>query len=159
VVVDVPVLRDGKVVYDLAASLPLTTFENAIARQRLAADWTIAVFDAKGRGFAGHGPQRAHDQCRQARRLGAARGHRRPRMELVDGPAAQLRLVWTGRGGAIVAPPTRRGFGSTLPVMGKQPLPPNAPDNPPIRDPEPDTDSRFYRYVEHNVGCRRMSYI
>jgi two-component sensor histidine kinase len=48
VVVDVPVLRDGKVAYDLAASLPLTTFENVIARQRLAPDWTIAVFDANG---------------------------------------------------------------------------------------------------------------
>jgi len=26
----------------------------------------------------------------------------------------------------------------TFPIMGKQPLPPNAPDNPPIRDPQPD---------------------
>ncbi len=48
VVVDVPVWRDGKVVYDLAASLPLSTFTNIIMRQRPEPDWTIAAFDREG---------------------------------------------------------------------------------------------------------------
>ncbi len=48
VVVDVPVWRDGKVTYDLGASLPLSTFGNIVARQRPEPDWTIAVFDANG---------------------------------------------------------------------------------------------------------------
>jgi two-component sensor histidine kinase len=46
--VDVPVWRDGKVVYDLAASLPLSTFSNIIMRQRPEPDWTIAAFDREG---------------------------------------------------------------------------------------------------------------
>jgi two-component sensor histidine kinase len=48
VVVDVPVWRDGQVVYDLAASLPLSTFTNIILRQRPQPEWTIAVFDHAG---------------------------------------------------------------------------------------------------------------
>jgi two-component sensor histidine kinase len=48
VVVDVPVWRNGKVTYDLGASLPLSTFSNILARQRPEPDWTIAVFDANG---------------------------------------------------------------------------------------------------------------
>jgi two-component sensor histidine kinase len=47
-VVDVPVRRDGKVVYDLAASLPLSTFTDIIIRQRAEPNWTIAVFDREG---------------------------------------------------------------------------------------------------------------
>jgi hypothetical protein len=48
VAVDVPVWRDGKVVYDLAASLPLSTFTDMIMRQRPKPDWTIAIFDREG---------------------------------------------------------------------------------------------------------------
>jgi two-component sensor histidine kinase len=48
VVVEVPVRHEGKVVYLLAASLPLTAFSSIILRQRPAADWTIAVFDKQG---------------------------------------------------------------------------------------------------------------
>jgi two-component sensor histidine kinase len=48
VAVDVPVWRDGKVVYDLAASLPLSTFTDIIMRQRPKSDWTIAIFDREG---------------------------------------------------------------------------------------------------------------
>jgi two-component sensor histidine kinase len=48
VAVDVPVWRDGKVVYDLAASLPLSNFTAMIMRQRAKPDWTIAVFDREG---------------------------------------------------------------------------------------------------------------
>jgi two-component sensor histidine kinase len=47
-VVDVPVWRDGKVAYDLAASLPLNVFTDIIMRQRPEPDWTIAIFDRKG---------------------------------------------------------------------------------------------------------------
>ena len=45
---DVPVWRDGKVAYDLAASLPLRIFTDIIMRQRPEPDWTIAVFDREG---------------------------------------------------------------------------------------------------------------
>jgi two-component sensor histidine kinase len=48
VVVDVPVQRDGKVIYDLAASLPLSIFTDIIMRQRPEPDWRIAVFDREG---------------------------------------------------------------------------------------------------------------
>jgi len=48
VVVDVPVWRDGKVIYDLAASLPLSIFTDIIMRQRPEPDWRIAVFDREG---------------------------------------------------------------------------------------------------------------
>ena len=48
IVVEVPVWREGKVVYLLAASLPLSAFTSIILRQRPAADWTIAVFDRQG---------------------------------------------------------------------------------------------------------------
>ena len=47
-VVDVPVWRDGKVAYDLAASLPLSIFFDIIMRQRSDPDWTVAVFDREG---------------------------------------------------------------------------------------------------------------
>ena len=47
-VVDVPVWRDGRVAYDLAASLPLSIFFDIIKRQRPDPDWTIAVFDREG---------------------------------------------------------------------------------------------------------------
>jgi two-component sensor histidine kinase len=46
--VDVPVRRDGKVIYDLAASLPLSIFTDIIMRQRPEPDWRIAVFDREG---------------------------------------------------------------------------------------------------------------
>jgi two-component sensor histidine kinase len=45
IVVDVPVRRDGRVVYALAMSLPLQVFDNVIHTQRPGADWTIAIFD------------------------------------------------------------------------------------------------------------------
>ncbi len=45
VVVDVPVRREGRVVYDLAMSLPLRAFADIIQMQRPGADWTVAIFD------------------------------------------------------------------------------------------------------------------
>ncbi|HEY7300926.1 MAG TPA: sensor histidine kinase [Xanthobacteraceae bacterium] len=47
-VVDVPVWRDGKVVYDLAASVSLSVFFAIIMHQRPEPAWTIAVFDRQG---------------------------------------------------------------------------------------------------------------
>jgi two-component sensor histidine kinase len=47
-VVDVPVRRQGKVVYDLAASLPLSIFTDIVMRQRPEPNWTIAIFDREG---------------------------------------------------------------------------------------------------------------
>jgi two-component sensor histidine kinase len=45
IVVDVPVRRNGRVVYDLATSLPLHIFSNIIQQQRPGDDWTVAIFD------------------------------------------------------------------------------------------------------------------
>jgi two-component sensor histidine kinase len=52
VVVDVPVLRGGKVIYSLAFNAPLANFQRIIDRQRPTSDWTIAIFDRKGVNFA-----------------------------------------------------------------------------------------------------------
>jgi two-component sensor histidine kinase len=49
VVIDVPVRRDNAVIYDLAASLPLTMFADIIMRQRPEPDWVIAIFDGTGK--------------------------------------------------------------------------------------------------------------
>ncbi len=46
--VDVPVLRDGRVVYELALNYPLERFAEIIAQQRPPANWTIGVFDRAG---------------------------------------------------------------------------------------------------------------
>jgi two-component sensor histidine kinase len=46
--VDVPVRRDGKVIYDLAASVSLSVFFAITMHQRPEPDWTIAVFDRQG---------------------------------------------------------------------------------------------------------------
>jgi len=52
VTVNVPVFRNGEVVYDISSNPPLATFQNMIERQRPSADWTIAVFDQTGTNFA-----------------------------------------------------------------------------------------------------------
>jgi len=45
IVVEVPVRRNGQVVYDLGMSLSPGTFYDMLLQQRLDADWTIALFD------------------------------------------------------------------------------------------------------------------
>ena len=45
VLVDVPVFRNGEVVYALNLSLPPETFLTVFARQGLAGDWTAALID------------------------------------------------------------------------------------------------------------------
>jgi two-component sensor histidine kinase len=46
--VEVPVFRDGEVVYDISFSPPVEIFQDVINRQRPSADWTISIFDGDG---------------------------------------------------------------------------------------------------------------
>jgi len=50
--VEVPVFRDGEVVYDICFSPPVEIFQDIINRQRPSADWTISIFDGDGINFA-----------------------------------------------------------------------------------------------------------
>lgn len=52
VTVEVPVFRDGQVVYDISFSPPLSLFQKIIEAQRLGGAWTISIFDGKGFNFA-----------------------------------------------------------------------------------------------------------
>src|SRR3954452_23379964 len=45
---DVPVVEDGRVLYDLALNYPLERFAEIISQQRPPANWTIGVFDRAG---------------------------------------------------------------------------------------------------------------
>src|SRR6267378_2545065 len=44
VTVEVPVLRDGEVLYDISFSPPITIFQSIIEKQRPSEDWTISIF-------------------------------------------------------------------------------------------------------------------
>ncbi|VIO79814.1 Blue-light-activated histidine kinase [Bradyrhizobium ivorense] len=48
ITVEVPVLRDGDVIYDISFSPPLEVFQAMIEKQRLSQDWTISIFDGDG---------------------------------------------------------------------------------------------------------------
>jgi two-component sensor histidine kinase len=50
--VEVPVFRDGEVVYDLSFSPPLDVFQGIVEKQRPSADWTVSMLDRKGIIFA-----------------------------------------------------------------------------------------------------------
>jgi two-component sensor histidine kinase len=52
VTVEVPVLRDGEVLYDISFSPPADIFQSIINQQRPSHDWTISIFDASGINFA-----------------------------------------------------------------------------------------------------------
>ena len=52
VTVEVPVFRDGNVIYDISFSPPLSIFQNILEKQRPSADWTISIFDANRVNFA-----------------------------------------------------------------------------------------------------------
>jgi two-component sensor histidine kinase len=52
VTVEVPVMRDGDVVYDISFSPPIEIFQAIIEKQRPNQDWTISIFDADGINFA-----------------------------------------------------------------------------------------------------------
>jgi two-component sensor histidine kinase len=52
VTVEVPVLRDGEILYDISFSPPNEIFQTIIERQRPSRDWTISIFDGNGISFA-----------------------------------------------------------------------------------------------------------
>lgn len=52
ITVEVPVVRDGEVIYDISFSPPIALFQSIVEQQRPSADWTISIFDADGINFA-----------------------------------------------------------------------------------------------------------
>jgi two-component sensor histidine kinase len=50
--VEVPVVRDGKVVYDISFSPPLEMFQSMVEKHRPNADWTVTLLDGDGVVFA-----------------------------------------------------------------------------------------------------------
>ena len=52
VTVEVPVIRDGEVIYDISFSPPIAIFQALIEQQRPGQDWTISIFDGEGTNFA-----------------------------------------------------------------------------------------------------------
>lgn len=50
--VEVPAIIDGKVIYDISFTPPISMFQNIIEKQRPNADWTISAFDGDGINFA-----------------------------------------------------------------------------------------------------------
>ena len=52
VTVEVPVLRDGDVIYDLSFSPPLDIFQTLVEKQRPDEQWTVSLLDSKGIVFA-----------------------------------------------------------------------------------------------------------
>ena len=52
VTVEVPVIRDGEVIYDISFSPPIEIFQAIIEQQRPDKDWTISIFDGEGTNFA-----------------------------------------------------------------------------------------------------------
>jgi two-component sensor histidine kinase len=52
VTVEVPVFRDGDVIYDISFSPPIEIFQAIIDKQRPSANWTISIFDGNGVNFA-----------------------------------------------------------------------------------------------------------
>jgi two-component sensor histidine kinase len=52
VTVEVPVFRDGEVIYDISFSPPLAMFQAILEKQQPSADWTLSILDAEGAVFA-----------------------------------------------------------------------------------------------------------
>jgi two-component sensor histidine kinase len=52
VTVEVPVIRDGEVLYDVSFSPPIEIFQAIVEQQRPSQDWTISIFDGTGVNFA-----------------------------------------------------------------------------------------------------------
>jgi two-component sensor histidine kinase len=52
VTVSVPVIRQGKVVYEVSFNLPFDMFQQTIQRQRPSDDWTMSIFDRTGTNLA-----------------------------------------------------------------------------------------------------------
>jgi hypothetical protein len=52
VTVEVPVIRDNEVLYDISFSPPIEIFQAMVEQQRPGKDWTISIFDGEGTNFA-----------------------------------------------------------------------------------------------------------
>jgi len=52
VTVEVPVIRDGEILYDISFSPPIEIFQAIIEKQRPSLDWTISILDGNGISFA-----------------------------------------------------------------------------------------------------------
>lgn len=52
VTVEVPVMRDGEVLYDICFSPPIDIFQTILEKQRPSRDWTLSIFDGEGVNFA-----------------------------------------------------------------------------------------------------------
>jgi two-component sensor histidine kinase len=52
VTVEVPVLRDGEVLYDISFSPPIDMFQTMVEKQRPGEDWTVSLLDSAGIVFA-----------------------------------------------------------------------------------------------------------
>jgi two-component sensor histidine kinase len=52
IVIDVPVYRNGQVVYALSMNPPLSMFQRLIEEERFGPQWTVAIFDRTGVNFA-----------------------------------------------------------------------------------------------------------
>jgi two-component sensor histidine kinase len=52
VTVEVPVMRDGEVIYDISFSPPIEIFQTMIEKQLPGREWTISIFDGEGINFA-----------------------------------------------------------------------------------------------------------
>ena len=52
VTVEVPVFRDGEMIYDISFSPPIEIFQAMIEQQQPSKDWTISIFDGEGTNFA-----------------------------------------------------------------------------------------------------------
>jgi two-component sensor histidine kinase len=50
--VEVPVMRDSEVIYDISFSPPLVMFQNILEKQRPSRDWTLSMLDGDGTVFA-----------------------------------------------------------------------------------------------------------
>jgi two-component sensor histidine kinase len=52
VTVEVPVIIDGEMIFDISFSPPLEIFQAMVEQQRPSRDWTISIFDGEGTNFA-----------------------------------------------------------------------------------------------------------
>jgi two-component sensor histidine kinase len=81
VTVEVPVMRDGEVLYDISFSPPIEIFQTIIEKQRPNQDWTISIFDGEGINFA-RVPNPQETIGKQASRTLHAEMFRRPEATL-----------------------------------------------------------------------------
>ena len=86
VTVEVPVIRDGEVIYDISFSPPIEIFQAIIEQQRPSTDWTISIFDGDGINFA-RVPNPQETIGKRASPSLYAEMFRTPRSDLLDGVA------------------------------------------------------------------------